>query len=159
MVLDTLSSTPAPVVRFPVGLVGAVIATLAMDQMMARLPEGMTPPKVAAGVLTKSHPDEAPERLAATAHYLAGAGTGLLFVWLSLAVEYVVGDASVVTVLGTTALLFVLMVGFFVVVPLPRAPGLNDARRRRTGIDWAISAAAYLLVLVPVVTAGRVALA
>lgn len=159
MVIDSLSSTPAPVVRFPIGLVAGVVATLAMDLIMARLPEGETPPKVAAGVLTETHPDDAPARLGTVAHYLAGAGTGLLFVWLSLAAEFVAGEPSLLTALGTTALLFVLMVGFFVLVPLPRAPGLEADRRRQTGRDWAISAFIYLLVLVPVAVAGTVALA
>jgi len=158
MVFESVSATPAPVLRFPIGLAGGVLATLWMDFVMARLPEGTTPPRVAAGVLTETHPDEAPVRVASAAHYLAGAGTGLLFVWLSLAVEFAAGEASVLTVLVTTAVLFVLMVGFFVVVPLPRAPGLSDSRRRGTARDWGISAAGYLLVLVPVVTTGTVAL-
>jgi hypothetical protein len=159
MVIDSLSSTPDPVLRFPVGLVAGVVATLAMDLVMARLPDGTTPPKVSAGVLTEAHPDETPQRLASVLHYLAGVGTGLLFVWLSLAVEFLAGEPSLTTILATTGLLFVLMVGFFVLVPLPLAPGLTDARRRRTGRDWALSAAAYLVVLVPLVLLGTAALA
>jgi hypothetical protein len=45
------------------------------------------------------------------------------------------------------------MVAFFLVVPLPRAVGLDDTRRSTTGRAWAIAAAGYLVVLVPVVTA------
>lgn len=159
MVIDSLSATPEPVVRFPIGLVAAVIATLGMDVVMARLPEGLTPPTVAAGVLTETHPDEAPDRLGTVVHYLAGLGAGLLFVWLSLAAEFVAGEASLLTVVATTLLLFALMVGFFVLVPLPLAPGLGASRRRKTARDWAVSAAAYLFVLVPVATVLTAAVA
>lgn len=144
--------TPEPVLRFPIGLVGGILATFGMDLVMSRLPEGTTPPSVAAGVLTETHPDRAPRRLGTVAHYLAGAGTALLFVWLSLATETLLGTASLLTAVVTGVLLYVLMVGFFVVVPLPRAPGLSADRRKATARDWAISAAGYLLVLVPVVT-------
>ncbi|MXR52401.1 hypothetical protein GRX03_12400 [Halovenus sp. WSH3] len=154
MVTETVA-TPAPVVRFPIGLVGGVLATLGMDLLMGRLPEGATPPSVAAGVLTETHPDRAPGRLATVAHYLAGAGTGLLFVWLSLATEAVAGTASLLTAAATGVVLYVLMVGFFVLVPLPRAPGLSSDRRKTTARDWALSAAGYLLVLVPAVTLGN----
>ncbi len=158
MVTETVA-VPQPVVRFPIGLVGGVLATLAMDLVMARLPEGTTPPSVAAGVLTETHPDDAADRLGTVAHYLAGVGTGLLFVWLSLATELVAGGPSLATAAVTGVILWVLMVGFFVVVPLPRAPGLSADRRRTTGRDWALSAAGYLLVLVPVVTLGNLLLA
>ena len=158
MLTETVA-VPQPVVRFPIGLVGGVLATLAMDLVMARLPEGTTPPSVAAGVLTETHPDDAAERLGTVAHYLAGVGTGLLFVWLSLATEALAGGPSLATATVTGVVLFVLMVGFFVIVPLPRAPGLSADRRRTTGRDWALSAAGYLLVLVPVVTLGNQLLA
>lgn len=158
MVTETVA-VPQPVIRFPIGLVGGVLATLAMDLVMARLPEGTTPPSVAAGVLTETHPDDAADRLGTVAHYLAGVGTGLLFVWLSLATELIAGGPSLATAALTGGVLYVLMVGFFVVVPLPRAPGLAADRRRATGRDWAISAAGYLLVLVPVVTIGNQLLA
>lgn len=150
MTLSGLSSAPV-VARFPIGLVAAVAALLVMDQAMARLPEGATPPRVAAGVLTRTHPDDAPARLAAVAHYAAGLGTGLLFVYFSLLAETLLGGASALSVAATTLVLYVLMVAFFVVVPLPRAPGLDQARRRGTARDWAASAAVYLTALVPAV--------
>jgi hypothetical protein len=154
MVTETVA-IPAPVVRFPIGLVGGILATLGMDLIMNQLPEGETPPAVAAGVLTKTHPDLSPDRLGTVAHYLAGTATGLLFVWLSLAVESLAGEPSLLTAAGTGLVLYVLMVGFFLVVPLPRVPELSADRRRTTGRDWAIMAAGYLLVLVPVVTLGN----
>ena len=153
---QSLASAPAPVWRFPIGLVGGLVATLWMTAVMRYLPEGGTPPTVAAGVLTETHPDDAPRRLATVAHYLAGVGTGLLFVWLSLLVETVF-EASVVTAVVAAIALFALMTGFFLLVPLPRS-GLSRARRRHTARDWTIAAAAYLLVLVPVVVALTVAL-
>jgi len=54
--------------------------------------------------------------------------------------------------IGTTVLLYVLMVSFFVVIPLPRAVGVDAGRRKRIGRAWAIAAAGYLVVLVPATT-------
>ena len=61
--------------RFVAGVLAGVAATLAMDLVMPRLPEGQTVPAVASGVLTGARPDTAPGRLAAVVHYLAGALT------------------------------------------------------------------------------------
>jgi hypothetical protein len=124
-----------------------------MDLVMARLPEGETPPFIASGVLTDSVPDDAPERLANVVHYIAGWLTGPLFVWVLLTSEAVLGGQSLLaTALAATGL-YALMVGFFVLVVLPRSrlPSARIADIRR---DWAISAAAYLLVLVPLVALG-----
>nr|WP_239642317.1 hypothetical protein [Haloarcula amylolytica] len=54
--------------RFVVGVAAGVVATIAMDLVMARLPEGETPPFIASGVLTDSAPDDAPGRLANVVH-------------------------------------------------------------------------------------------
>ena len=139
--------------RFVLGVAAAVVATLAMDVVMARLPEGETPPFVASGVLTDTPPDAAPARLARVVHYLAGGLTGPLFVWLLLAGEGLLGGPSLLSTLLAGGTLYVLMVGFFVAVVLPRsrvaAQRLGTIRR-----DWALSAAAYLLVLVPIVAVG-----
>ena len=140
------------VLRFPLGVLAGAVATLAMDAAMARLPEGATPPTVAAGVLTESHPDAAPARLASAVHYLAGGLTGPLFVWLLLAGEALLGSGALATVLSA-GLLLALMVGFFVLVVLPRA-GLSRERRRTVARDWAVSATVYCAVLVPLVAAG-----
>lgn len=141
-----------PALRFPLGLLAATVATLAMDQIMVRLPEGETPPLVAAGVLTELHPDGAPRRLAVVVHYLAGLLTGPLFVWLLYAGEYVAGP-GLVTTLSIATVLLVLMVGFFTRVVLPRSQA-SDGRRRSIARDWALSAVVYLVVLVPVVYVG-----
>jgi hypothetical protein len=143
--------SPAPGVPglFVMGVVAAVVATRVMDAAMARLPEGGTAPFVASGVLTETHPDDAPGRLASVVHYVAGLLTGPLFAWLVLAAASVLDGALAVTAVAGVVL-YVLMVGFFAVVVLPRS--LVDADRvpgiRR---DWAVVAAAYLLVLGPVV--------
>lgn len=147
--VSELTAVPA-VGRFPVGLAAATAAILAMDVVMRRLPEGVTPPTVAAGVLTGTHPDRAPRRLATVVHYLAGYGTGLLFVYFLLVAEWLLGGASLAGVVATAAVLYVLMVAFFVLVPLPRARGVGGERRRTIARDWAVAAAAYLAVLVPV---------
>lgn len=158
MTLSGLSPVPA-VLRFPIGLIAAVGAVLVMDLVMARLPEGTTPPRVAAGVLTRTAVDDAPARLAAVAHYLAGLGTGLLFVYFSLVAEWLFGGASLLSVAVTTLLLYLLMVGFFVAVPLPRAPGVDASRAVVIARDWAIAAAAFLVVLVPVSVGLTIAIA
>jgi len=145
-------ATVSVVVGFPLGVLAGLVATLAMDAAMARLPEGPTPPTVAAGVLTETHPDAAPGRLASAVHYLAGGLTGPLFVWLLLAGEALVGP-GLGTVLLSALVLLVLMVGFFVAVVLPQA-GLPGGRRRTVARDWAVSAAVYCAVLVPLVAAG-----
>ena len=150
MSFSGLSTVPA-VLRFPIGLLAALPALFVMDRVMTSLPEGTSAPAVAAGVLSETAIDDAPTRVAAAAHYLAGLGTGLLFVYFSLVAEAVLGGSSFLSVAATTVVLYVLMVAFFLVVPLPRAPGVEDTRRRVIGRDWAISAAAYLAVLAPLV--------
>lgn len=158
MPLSELASVPV-VFRFPIGLLAAVGALFVMDRVMTRLPEGWTPPNVAAGVLTGTHPDDAAPRLAVVVHYLAGLGTGLLFVYLSLVGEWILGGSSAASVAAAAAVLYVLMVAFFLAVPLPRAPGLDGTGRRAVGRDWAIAAAAYLVVLVPVSVGLSIAVA
>lgn len=148
-----LISSASPAVRLPLGVVAGVLATLVMDVAAARVPEGTTPPTVAAGVLTGRHPDVAPDRLASVVHYLAGALTGPLFVWLLYVGETLAGP-SLVGVLLATAVLFVLMVAFFIGVVLPRSEGLPQQRLRKIRRAWALSAGVYLTALVPLVVAG-----
>jgi len=150
MLADLTSVTP--VVRFPVGILAAVVAVGIMDLAMARIPEGTTPPFVAASVLTERTIHEAPARLATTVHYLAGLGTGALFVYLSLLSESLIGASPWLSVAVTGVGLYTLMVGFFLVVPLPRAIGLGSTRRANTARGWAVAAAVYVAVLVPVST-------
>jgi len=149
MVIGDLSSVPT-VLRFPVGLVAAVVAVLVMDWIMERTPEGTTPPYVAASVLTRTPINNAPDRLASVVHYLAGLGTGVLFIYLLLVAESLLGGSSLIAVVAATLVLYILMVAFFVAVPLPRAVGLTRSRRSVISRGWAIAAAGYLAVLVPV---------
>ena len=142
-----LASLAVPL-EFLIGVGAAVVATFGMDLVMARLPEGGTPPFVASGVLTDRPPADAPERLATVVHYLAGGLTGPLFVWFTFVTAAFV-EGAVATAVVSGVVLYVLMVGFFVLIPLPRATGLDETRRSQTGIAWAIAAAGYLLVLVP----------
>ncbi len=138
--------------RFALGVAAGVVATLVMDRVMAGRPEGETPPRVAAGVLTERPPDGAPDRLAAVVHYVAGGLTGPLFVWLLYGVEGLFGTGLVAAAVAAAAL-YVLMVAFFAGVVLPRS---SLARQRLGAVrrDWALSAAGYLAVLVPLVAAG-----
>ena len=133
------------------GPIVGLVATLAMDPVMARLPEGTTAPKVAAGVLTDTPVDVAPERLATWVHYVAGAGSGLLFVGLVAAIGSLIGLGTAATVAVTGVVQLVLMVGFFALVPLPRAAGLPRQRLGPIRRDWAVSAATYVVVAAVVV--------
>lgn len=138
---------------FLVGAGAAVLATLSMDLVMPRITEGATPPRVASGVLTNRPPREASRRLAAVVHYVAGGLTGPVYVWLTLAVMALVGGGELASVAVGVGL-YPLMVGFFVVIVLPRATGLSGRRRRRIALAWALEALVYVIVLVPVVIAG-----
>jgi hypothetical protein len=153
MNLAPLVTTLSVPLQFVVGVVAAVVATRVMDRVMARLPEGETSPFVASGVLTENRPSVAPARLASVVHYVAGLLTGPLFVWYLLASQGLLGGPSLGATLLAAAVLYVLMVGFFVVVVLPRSL-IADGRRSLVRRDWALSAAAYLLVLVPLVAVG-----
>ena len=139
------------------GPIVGLIATLAMDLVMPRLPEGTTAPKVAAGVLTDTSVDHAPDRLATWVHYVAGGGSGLLFVGLVSAVQTAVGGGLGVALVVAAPVMLALMVGFFALVPLPRARGLPRQRLSTIRRDWAISAAAYVVAAAALVSvAGAV---
>ena len=127
-----------------VGPLVGLLATLVMDVVMRVLPEGRTPPRVAAGVLTDTPVDDAPQRLATWVHYVAGAGSGLLFLGVATLLTALL--PGTVSLFAAAIVMFGLMVGFFVVVPLPRAGGLSRQRVRQVSRDWAIMAATYLLV-------------
>ena len=133
MNLTPLVTTLSVPLQFVVGVVAAVIATRVMDVVMARLPEGETSPFVASGVLTDSRPSVAPARLASVVHYVAGLLTGPLFVWVLLASQGLLGGPSLVATLLAAGVLYLLMVGFFAVVVLPRSQiagqRLGPARR------------------------------
>jgi len=127
-------------------LVG-LLATLAMDPVMARLPGGDDRPEGSpASVLADTPVDDAPERLATWVHYVAGAGSGLLFVGLVAAVGTLTGSGSAVTLALAGFVMVALMVGFFALVPLPRATGLAGQRLSRIRRDWAVSAVVYVAV-------------
>ena len=144
-----LSALSVPLL-FVVGVAAGAVATVGMDIVMPRLPEGPTTPYIASGVLTETPPDDAPARLATVVHYFAGMLTGPLFVWLLLVGSALFGDGSLVAVVVSAVFLYVLMVGFFAVVVLPQSL-VADSRVPAIRRDWALSALAYLLVLVPLV--------
>jgi hypothetical protein len=154
--MDPLVTSLIVPLRFVVGLIGAVIATLAMDLVMPRFTDGDMPPQVAAGVLTSRRPTEAPGGVADAVHYTAGLLTGPLFVWLAMVFEGLLGGISLVTMVLGAVVLYALMAGFFLVVVLPRSR-VADLRVPRIRRAWAISAAAYVVVLA-VVTASLTAL-
>ncbi len=146
----------APPVRIVLGVFAGIVATRLMDVAMARLPEGETAPRVAAGVLTGRSPADAPARLARVVHGVAGSLTGGLYVTLLLLAEAVLGPSAGAHLLAAGSLL-VLMVGFFGVVVLPRAEMRRD-RLRPTVRDWTAVAATYVLVLSAVTWAVTAAL-
>ena len=155
MVVGTLSLAWLPV-GVLVGATVGLLATVAMDLPMNRLPEGPTAPKVAAGTLSGRPLDRAPPRVATAAHYGAGVGTGVLFVSGVAGADWLL-DAGVLVVPVVAVALFALMNWFFSFVVVPtydRVPGSRVGTVRR---DWALSAAAYLLTA-SVLVAGVLAL-
>ena len=135
---------------FVVGIGAGIVATLAMDLVMTRLEEGETPPRIASGVLTGTEPDRSPEGVASAVHYVAGALTGPLFVWLYLVATAVIG-AGATGVVAAVAVCYPLMVGFFVLVVLPQSRGLSRQRLSLIRRAWAVEAAVYLIVIAPLV--------
>jgi len=148
-----ISAPPSIPLLFVLGVGAGVVATLAMDLVMPRLPEGATPPQVASGVLTATEPDRAPEGVASAVHYVAGALTGPLFVWLYLVAAAVVG-AGTPGVVAAVAVCYPLMVGFFALVVLPRSRGLPRQRLSPIRRAWSVEAAVYLAVIAPLVGAA-----
>jgi hypothetical protein len=144
-----IEAAPAVPLLFAASVALGVVATLAMDAVVPRLDQGAMPPRIASSVLTGQAPDLAPRRLAAVVHYLAGALTGPLFVWLLLAADVFVGPAAAVVL--ATLVCYPLMVGFFAGVVLPRARDLSDGRVRTIRRAWAVEAAVYVAVLAPLV--------
>jgi hypothetical protein len=138
---------------FLASVAAAVVATFAMDLVMPRLREGKTPPQVAAGVLTERSPDNSPRRLAKAVHYVAGALTGPLFVWLYLVAGQFLSPPELAGA-AAAVVLYPLMVGFFIVLVLPRASGMPQRRASVVARAWAIEAFVYVLVLTPLVTAA-----
>ena len=136
------------------GPIVGLLATLAMDRVMPRLPEGETAPRVAAGVLTDTPIDRAPERLATWVHYVAGGGAGLLFVGLVSAVQTVLDLGTVAALVVAGPVMLALMVGFFALVPLPRAAGVPRQRLSLIRRDWAVSAATYVATAALLVAAA-----
>jgi hypothetical protein len=135
---------------FVIGVAAGIVATLAMDVVMARVDEGDTPPQIASGVLTDTHPDRAPGRVASVVHYVAGTLTGPLFVFLYLAGSAVLGG-GIVALVAAAVVCYPLMVGFFALVVLPRSRGLARQRVSVIRRAWSVEAAVYLLVLAPLV--------
>jgi len=133
----------------PVGLLAGaamgLLATLVMDLPMARLPEGETSPRVAAGTLADAPLDHAPGGVATAAHYGAGVGTGVLFVTSVAAARWLLDAGAVVAVAAAAAVLFVLMNWFFSFVVLPAYGRVPDDRVEQVRRDWALSAASYLV--------------
>jgi len=142
---------------FVIGIGAGVVATLAMDLVMARIDEGRTPPRIASGVLTDTEPDRAPQGVASAVHYVAGSLTGPLFVWLYLVAAGVVGAGST-AVVAAAVVCYPLMVGFFALVVLPRSRGLPRQRLSAIRRAWAVEAAVYLLVLTPLVGGAAIVL-
>jgi hypothetical protein len=141
----------------PVGLLAGaavgLVATLGMDLPMNRLPEGPTAPRVAAGTLSDTSLESAPDGVATAAHYGAGVGTGVLFLAGVSAARWLL-DGTALAVVAVAVALGVLMNWFFSFVVVPTYGRVPDDRVGRVRRDWALSAAAYLLVASAVVAAA-----
>jgi DNA-binding transcriptional LysR family regulator len=161
-------------VAIGVGAFAGLLATVLMNLPMQRLPEGSTPPFVAAGALTGEDLSEVSEGLASLVHYAAGTLAGVGFVLFAEGIETLVlrqgGAPGFDLVLAGTGILLVphliaagatfsvLFVFFgYVVLPLFGKEARNRARKVRN--DWAISATVYtvaLTVVLPVLTIALV---
>jgi hypothetical protein len=150
--------------RGVVGLVVGLVATVVMNVPMHRLPEGSTPPFVAAGALTGTEPAEVDPPLASGVHYLAGTLGGVFYTVVALGVESVggfrlltpVGGAELVPHLLAVLATFAFLVAFFAYLVLPTFGGSVRERSRLVRRDWVVSAGVYalaLLVVVPVALA------
>lgn len=151
--MDPLVTSLTVPLRFVVGLVAAGAATLVMNLVMPRFTDGELPPLVAAGVLTRRRPTDAPSGVADAVHYTAGLLTGPLFVWLTLLFEGLLNGATLIATVLATLLLYVSMVGFFLLVVLPRSR-VADLRVPRIRRAWSLSSAVYVLVLALLISAG-----
>jgi hypothetical protein len=154
----------SPVARGVVGLVVGLVATVMMNVPMHRLPEGSTPPFVAAGALTGTAPADVTPPLASGVHYISGALGGVFYTVVTLAVESVrpfrlltpVGEAELVPHLLAVLATFAFLVVFFAYLVLPTFGGAVRDRASLVRRDWVISAGTYalaLLVVVPVALA------
>lgn len=142
-----------------IGFQGAIlglVATLAMDVVMARLEEGTTAPHVAASVLTGVAPRNVSERRAKTVHYLAGLSSGVLFLFLVNLFWSVLalgpgsfGLAALLVLLVSALALYGWLVGFFTLVVLPQyETGMARQRLRTVRRDWAVVAGVHVGTLV-----------
>jgi hypothetical protein len=153
-----------------VGAFAGLLATILMNVPMQRLPEGSTPPFVAAGALTGEELSEVSEGLASLVHYAAGTLGGVGFVLAAEGIERVVtargGAPGFDLVLSGTgirlvphfiaaAITFSVLFLLFSYVVLPLfGKGAGD-RAPQVRNDWAISAAVYtaaLTIVLPVLT-------
>lgn len=146
---DVLSATDA-IMLLAAGALAGGVASLSMDFVMRRLPEGNTAPRVVAGVLTSQPPGTAPQRLATTIHHVAGVVSGALFVWLWLASRVIVKEMYAPIL--AAAILYVLLLAAFYAVLTQSEVTVNRVNRIR--IDWAIASAAYIIVVGTLVVLG-----
>jgi hypothetical protein len=165
-------AAPALGVRVGLGALAGLLATVLMNLPMQRLPEGSTPPFVAAGALTGETLSEVASGVASLVHYAAGTLAGVGFVLFAEGIETLIrqqgGAPGFDLVLAGTGLLLVphliaaaatfsVLFVFFAYVVLPLVGKDARSRGRRVRNDWAISATVYtvaLTVLLPILTAA-----
>lgn len=150
--------------RVALGAVAGLLATVAMNVPMHRLPEGSAPPFVAAGVLGGDGPADVDPVLASGTHYAAGVLAGIGYAVLAVGLENVypftagVASTGVLLVPHLLALLttYAVLVVVFAYLVLPAFGGSLRERTRQIRRDWVLVAAVYvaaLAVVVPVLLA------
>lgn len=147
--------------RVAVGAVAGLLAAIAMNVPMHRLPEGSAPPFVAAGALTGEGPTDVNPALASGIHYVAGvlAGTGhtLLALGLEGAYPFTTGVAStgvpLVPHLLAVLVIYAALVVVFAYLVLPVFGGPVRERARLVRRDWVLAVTVYALALAVLVPA------
>jgi hypothetical protein len=144
---SVLQALTASADRLFLGAAAGLLATLVMDVAMRRLPEGTTPPFVAAGVLSDEPLGSAPALLATAVHYVAGIGSGVLLAGLALAAESLLNLSALPAHVVAAVVQLPVMIAFFSYLVVPVYGRVPADRVDRVRTDWALSAGVYVVAL------------
>lgn len=138
-----------PLVFFVAAAFG-LIATMVMDFVMDRLPEGRTPPAVAAAAVRGERPEDAGRGAVALSHYGSGTVAGVVYLGIFILLSMIVPDSTTMSLLalaGAGTIMFGLMIGVFFLGPLSHVGGLTAQRVGDIKRSWMISAGVYVITV------------